>query len=532
VYRFWQKQEYTLTAQLHQRGNRLYLHIVLYHYLDHQPKLIWHLEGDPSVSLPDQKEALLREWIYRLIANQASPSLGTNSWRALEAYFDGLVLWQRYQEDGRFLADFLQQAAQKFQNAQNADPTFLATQFALGTIYNTQGHYEKAEIAFRNLVANDKDNLPLHYNLGVSYYHQVEKGRWAREKAVEQFLRIQNELEKQDTKNEYTDTLLALTYSSLAMICGLEMYDKNNPSEWVFDKTVERLEAVRIYTSKSQIAAQKIGDEKIKKIVLASSNHAMGFAYLQDKQFESARDFLERAIKEYPEYPVPYANLARACKNPDQAIVWLNRAVSIQPGFAYGWYQLGEIYYKTRATPDLRKKAWDAFIKAEGFADAQEKLGTMAFKDGNYESAMQYYYTAVRLNKHKEHIWRNMAWRTLQAIELDWISASQDVLQNALEWADQALHIARGTENEWRAHDVRGWALSLLALPDDALEAYDKSLKLNKNAQNLYHRAQVYVQTKNHIAAMVDLDEAKACANYKKWAMVIYTLQQEIGQLS
>jgi hypothetical protein len=31
---------------------------------------------------------------------------------------------------------------------------------------------------------------------------------------------------------------------------------------------------------------------------------------------------------------------------------------------------------------------------------------------------------------------------------------------------------------------------------------------------------------------MVDLDEAKACANYKKWAMVIYTLQQEIGQLS
>jgi tetratricopeptide (TPR) repeat protein len=172
------------------------------------------------------------------------------------------------------------------------------------------------------------------------------------------------------------------------------------------------------------------------------------------------------------------------------------------------------------------------YLVTPGFADAQEKLGTMSFKEGNYELAMQYYNKAVRLNKCKEHIWRNMAWRTLQAIELGRILASQDILQDALEWANQALYIAKGTENEWRAHDVRGWVLSLLTLPDDALEAFEKSLKLNKNAQNLYHRAQVHVQTKNYTDVMVDLDEAKKCDDYKKWAMPINILQQEIGLLS
>ena len=531
IHRIWRKQEYTVTTHLHQRGNRLYLHIDLQHYRDHQRQRVWNILGDPATSLLDQKEALFTEMTYQLLVSQAGHSLGTSSWRSLQAYFDGLVLWQRYQDDGRFSPGLLEEAAQKFQQAQYADPSFKPSQFALGTIYNAQGLYEKAETIFNTLMVEHQNSLPLHYNLGVSYYHQVEKGRWGREKAAKQFSTIQNVLEKQTANNESEKTLLALTYSGLAMVGAFEVYYENR-SEWVLDKDRARLEVVQTYTSKSRHIAEQIEDENIQKIIFASADHADGFAYLQAKQLELARDLLQQAIKKRPDYPVPYANLATTYKNePEQAFYWLERSVAIQPGFAYGWYQLGELFYKDRANPVSIEKARDAYHKATGFADAQDRLGTIAFKDGDYGRALEHYLTAVQLNSQKEYIWRNMAWRTLQAVEEELVLASKDILENALIWASQSVELTKDSDNDnaWRAYDVQGWAFRLLNMPDKALAAFQKSIELNKNAQNLYHRAQVYAQINNMGDMQANLDEAKNCKYFETWKEAIHNLKRKMG---
>ncbi len=532
IHTLWRKQEHTLTAQLHQRDSSLYLHAEMHHYLHRQPVLIWDIEGDPDKPLIDQKETITREWAYRLLTSQVSDSLDAGSWRSLGAYLDGLLFWQRYKEDGRYLPTLLQQTAQQFQTALVADPTFVPAQFALGTIYNSMGLYEKAEIAFRDLEAvTEQNNLPLHYNLGVSFYHQVEKGIWARREAVEQFRIIQNKLEETRGNNDRDCSLLALAYAGLGMVCALEVFEKIKHTDWVIDAEQERLTAVEAYTTKSRTIARQVENEKTRIIVLAAADHTDGFALLQAGQPETARGFLELAVKGRPDYPVPYINLADTyAKESDEAVTWLKRALTIQPGFAFGWFRLGQAYdKKAKSDPICQEAAHDAFHKAIGFADAQDRLGTMAFKERNYEQAMMHYHTAVRLNSSKEHIWRNMAWRTLQAVEQGWISAEADTLHNVLQWADQALKLAQGTRKEWRAHDVRGWVLQLLILPKDALVALDKSLALAKKAQNLYHRAQVYAQIKKFTLAQADLDDAKSCSDYAKWAMVIHTLQNEIA---
>ncbi|MCA9875329.1 MAG: hypothetical protein KC441_16775, partial [Anaerolineales bacterium] len=78
-----------------------------------------------------------------------------------------------------------------------------------------------------------------------------------------------------------------------------------------------------------------------------------------------------------------------------------------------------------------------------------------------------------------------MAWRTLEAIEKEWIPRTDVALRDALRWADQALELAQGSENEWRAHDVRGWALRMLQQLQEALTALDQSIALKERAQNL-----------------------------------------------
>ena len=123
-----------------------------------------------------------------------------------------------------------------------------------------------------------------------------------------------------------------------------------------------------------------------------------------------------------------------------------------------------------------------------------------------------------------------MAWRTLEAIEKEWIPRTDVALRDALRWADQALELAQGSENEWRAHDVRGWALRMLQQLQEALTALDQSIALKERAQNLCHRAQVHLKMGNIELAAADLRQAKKYAEKdKKWKPCIHALQQQLG---
>ncbi len=530
LYTLWRQQEHTMTAQLHQRGSHLTLHVEIRHNPDGKTVTHWDIEGEVQQSAAEQREAIVTEWAYRLMAFQGDGAVPP--WRALAAYMNGLRLWQRYREDGRYLPDLLQQAVQQIQAAQAADPFFVPAQFTLGTLYNTLGQYEQAEAMFSHLLASgSKDDLALRYNLGVSIYHQVEKGTWARRKAAEQFRLIQDKLEAASARSENETTLLALAYAGLGMAAALETSSRIPKTAWQVDPELERLTAVQAYTGRSRDLAAAITDTRTRAIVLTAANHSDGFAQLQKENMEAARTLLQQAIQGRPEYPVPYVNLADTYdKGSDEAIARLKQALAIQPGFAFGWFQLGQAYDEKGEDDAIwQEAAREAFSRAVGFADAQERLGTMAFKGGDYQQAIAHYHAAVQLNGRKEHIWRSMAWRTLEAIEKGWIPLTKTTLHDTLRWADQAVELTRGTNNEWRAHDVRGWALRLLQQPQEALTALDQSIALKEQAQNLYHRAQLHLQIGNIEAAAADLRQAKKYADKdEKWRSAIQVLQQQL----
>ncbi len=533
LYTLWRQQEYTVIAQMHQRGSCLALHVEIRHHPDGHTTY-WEIEGDAQQSPAEQREAIASEWAYRLMAAQSDGD--APPWRALAAYMHGLHLWQRYCEDGRYLPELLQQAVQQIQAAQAADPLFVPAQFTLGTLYNALGQYEQAEAMFRHLLTSDsKDDLVLRYNLGVSIYHQVEKGAWARRMAAEQFRLIQDKLEIASARSENETLLLALAYAGLGMVAALETSSRIQKADWQVDPELERLTAVHAYTDHSRNLADAIKDNRTRTIILAAANHSDGFAQLQLENEEAARDLLQQAINERRDYPVPYVHLANTYdKGSDEAITWFKKALAIQPGFAFGWFQLGQAYDK-RGKDDAiwQEAAREAFSRAVGFADAQERLGTIAFQGGDYQQAMAHYHAAVQLNGRKEHIWRSMAWRTLEAIEKEWIPQTDVTLRDALRWADQALELAQRTDNEWRAHDVRGWALRLLQQPQEALTALNQSVALEKkHAQNYYHRAQVHLQMGNIKGTAADLRQAEKYAEKdKKWQSAIQVLQQQLGDM-
>lgn len=533
LYTLWRQQEYTITAQMHQRGSRLALHVEIRHHPDGHITY-WEIEGDAQQSLAEQREAIASEWAYRLMATQSAGD--APPWRALAAYMHGLHLWQRYREDGRYQPDLLQKALQQVWAAQAAAPFWVPAQFTLGTLYNALGQYELAEATFRQLLTtnNSEDDLPLRYNLGVSLYHQVEKGAWARQSAAEQLHLIRQRVEATATQANKEPVLLALTYAGLGMVAALEASPRIKKADWQVDPQMERLTAVQFYTDRARNLADEIADAHIRTIVLAAADHSDGFAQLQVENMEAARRLLQQASEGYRDYPVPYVHLAGTYeKGSEEAIAWLKKALAIQPGFAFGWFRLGQAYdTKSRSDPIWREAAREAFSYAVNFADAQERLGTIAFKNGNYQQAMAHYHTAVQLNGRKEHIWRNMAWRTLEAIERGCIPQTDATLRDALRWADQAVELATGTENEWRGHDVRGWALRMLQQLQEALTALDQSIALKERAQNLYHRAQVHLKLGNIELAAADLRQAQKYAEKdEKWRSAIQALQQQLGAM-
>ncbi|MCA9875328.1 MAG: hypothetical protein KC441_16770 [Anaerolineales bacterium] len=393
VHTLWRLQEYTITAQMHQRGSCLALHVEIHHRPDGHITY-WEIEGDAQQSLAEQREAIASEWAYRLMSTQSDGD--APPWRALAAYMHCLNLWQRYREDGRYQPDLLQQALQQVQIAQSAAPFFVPAQFTLGTLYNALGQYEQAEAMFRHLLTSDsKDDLPLRYNLGVSFYHQIGKGTWARRMAAEQFRLIQDKLEAASARSENETLLLALAYAGLGMVAALETSSRIRKADWQVGPELERLTAVQTYTTRSRNLAAVITDTRTRAIVLAAANHSDGFAQLQKKNMEAARTLLQQAVQGRPEYPVPYVNLADTYdKGSDEAIAWLKKALAIQPGFAFGWFQLGQAYDKKgEDDPIWPEAAREAFSRAVGFADAQERLGTLSFKRGDYQQAMVHYRT-------------------------------------------------------------------------------------------------------------------------------------------
>jgi len=194
---------------------------------------------------------------------------------------------------------------------------------------------------------------------------------------------------------------------------------------------------------------------------------------------------------------------------------------------------LGQAYDRqAEGDPSRTDMARAAYEKAAGFADAQERLGTIAFKAGDYEGAMAHYQAGIRLNRRKEYIWRNMAWRTLEATERGLIERDDGRLQEALSWAARAVMLAEGQPQEWRAYDTRGWAWLLLGDLDKARDDFENALNLLKKggksaAQVWYHMALLYKQKNKPQEALGELGKASQ-AKDKKWAEKIARLQEEL----
>jgi len=521
-------REHTVSGQLHLDGPSLHLRVEIRNNAKKQVKG-WDIYGDPALEPARQPAAMIDEWLYRVLLRPSVQDNGITSWRSLAAYMQGVICWRRYQEDGHHDPELLAEAVKLFQRAQEADPMFTSARFALGAIYNTQGQYAAAEDIFRALLEetnDDEDRLPLRYNLAVSLYHQVGKGPGPRENAEKQLDKILKQVEQ---KSDSQSLLLqSLANSGQALIKALEIGAAKPPptKETTGKKAFALLEDAR------RVAGQLEKDTAELTTALAAADHAEGFLWLKLGEKEKARGPLKKAVKGQPSYAVPYINLAETYNKGDsEAILWLQRAVAIQPGFAFGWFRLGQAYdLQALKNPARLQQAREAFAKATGFADAQDRLGTIAFKEGDYEGAMAHYRKGIRLNSQKEKIWRNMAWRTLQAMETGLTEKQSKRLQDALSWAAQSVALAKGLPQEWRAYDTRGWAWLMLGELQKAENDFQRALDLAEKAQAqvYYHVALVKKLEGKPEEAVSSLEQARKAGGSAKWQDKINQLQNEL----
>lgn len=296
-------------------------------------------------------------------------------------------------------------------------------------------------------------------------------------------------------------------------------------------------EAWKDYAAKNYDSASTKFDSVSKNFPLwAEPYDGLGWCLYQKGQYLEAEKMFKKSLKAYPSYAsslngLYYVSLWRYSKSNkawglyykgkyDDAIKAFNEILS-QPAEQYPpdemwavYDGLGWSYYWKKDYKSSEKNFSDALKALSNYADAQKGLGFIAYKNGNYEKAIEY------LNKSAAYYYLDLSIKTTLAwsyYKSGDSKKAKDIFSYALQInpyyvTDENLIKLISKEKNWNTlHNDIGWGYYGLKEYNKAEKEFNEVLKADpKNDAALTGLGYVKYQQKKYDEAIKLLDKALA----------------------
>lgn len=270
----------------------------------------------------------------------------------------------------------------------------------LAQVYLQQDEIGKAKQYFQKTLELEGNNLEALYSLGVI---SIEEKEW--EKAVFYLEKIK------ETGVEFEDLYF---YSGLAYyyqndykkardeFFNLLKKEKADPTAWYFIGRTYELEGNLDEAIKSYKKSLKYDSENI------DSLFSLAVCYDQKKQYELAYSTLEKIIKINPDYSpaLNYLGYSWAERgiNLEQALIYIQKAVELEPNNAAYIDSLGWVYYQQGKYQLALKYLWEAIKLLPDDPEICEHLGDVYLKLGNNVESLKWYEKALQLSENNSEL--------------------------------------------------------------------------------------------------------------------------------
>ncbi|HPI91571.1 MAG TPA: tetratricopeptide repeat protein [Deltaproteobacteria bacterium] len=320
----------------------------------------------------------------------------------------------------------------------DADPSNMTALANLSRYYIRLGKFDDALAMCTRIVDAGKADAPLYRRMA---YIAGEKGDF---EGRVSYLKKALEL---DPGNDEVIVDLAKTYEQ----AGLNQ------------------QAIDVYKSASETA----GDREILVPLIKEA--------LKKKDYEKARNLLERYVKRYPQDRNAVAQLAMVMGrlgNTKSQVEYYEKAVSLSPGSNVLWYNLGV----AREKQDDPKGALDAYAHVlqmkPGDQDSLRGAARSALKAGQYKDAYGYYGALVKMNGNRENL-KGLVSAAVGLKDQDKIIDACTMFLKKNKDHDVAISLAYAYESRAARHEGR----SRLDDLSRALEAYKTALSINPRSK-------------------------------------------------
>jgi tetratricopeptide (TPR) repeat protein len=520
------RYRYLVQARMLAQGPRLRLNVLINEDPETMPTAEIYV-GDPELLLADQAGEMAEQLAFFLLASHAPGATGTGNSEALRKFSFALQKQLQFAGEESDSA-LLIQAEEALQEALEIEPRYAQALYLLGVTQRLRFEQQTAVETLKSLLEPGQEwQSEAAYQTGIAhsqlfelYHKEFNAGE-----AETAFKTAADQIAARDGSARNT-LLQALVYCELARLDALRMRDlPDQGRNTLLARINDQLDR-----------ALQVSEDKA---VRSTAAYIRGLAYAAVGEDEKARAAYQEALHIDPAFaPACVAFAQTYLPVSADGEIWLRRAVAADPNYEYARLLLGQHLHRAAGESDeaalLRTEAKIHLRRAVHSAEAQNQLGEILYKEGDYAGAMAAFQAAVTLNKRKDVAWQNMAWRTLDAIENGQIALDKDLVQQAVVWAHKAVNLTEGTEKAWRALDTWGRALLAQGRYDQAEQVFRKSLGSpggDRRLQNRYHLAQALVGRGNKTAASAVLVEALALkGSQAPWREKAEILQEHLAE--
>lgn len=509
--KLWLEQPLYLVRGTIDRGeNAISLKMFLLNRKKNCIEKVWCIE------IPFREDLLLSKIvdavIYPLLYH-FNNNIGATRWEALQALHVGLEEFQLFKDDQSTLSH-IQLAQQQLERSLALDPGYSLAKYNLSLLLLAMGEFERARDYLKELSTSAEDaqiRLRANYNYGVALFHLSQD--WAYEQAAKVFQELLRTGENGQLDHLIRSTL-STTYAKMAMRRPKEKEALVSQSLAEADKALEDIESRR---RKSK------GFEKTHafKETMANTLAAKGFAYMVSEKYEQAIEYFKESIRAHPGSLSSMLGLGEAyfrSGRKDEALNTFKKAAVQSPMSGYTSYRLGNIYREMGE----HEKAIDALQRAPAHAYARLTLGKIYLEDEELEKALDEFRQATCLNSHLSEAWVNTAWTILQ---MD----NEALLKEALAAARRSLQMEKNEKQLWHRHAVLAFCLLKAGKDELAVKEAYKAVELGINqAQAHYYLALAQYRLGQHTKARQSIQKTIDLDTKGNWTPKAVKLLEEL----
>jgi tetratricopeptide (TPR) repeat protein len=217
----------------------------------------------------------------------------------------------------------------------------------------------------------------------------------------------------------------------------------------------------------------------------AGANYAYGVTLMRVGDLTKARAALETSARLAPANPLPLLALARLSlqqKELDEALILLERALTIQPTLADALELRGDIQ-QARRSPDKALADYSAAVLAQpDLVTAWLKQGIIQQQLGQYEEAKKSYLAAIKLDLKLSAAYNNLAWMETE---------NRKNLEQAEVWAKKAVQLSPEIADY---HDTLGWVYRARGNLKDAELSLQRATRLQHVPASVFYHLGVVLQ--------------------------------------